>query len=516
MTSSTLPVPRAGSRWTGPAGPLRTSSWRTRALEPAVLVAVCAAAGAATYQPLLVIGTCLGTALVALVWVRPVAAAYLLIGLTPLVAGIDRGVLIPVLRPNEALELLMGATLAARWLVGVRSGGVSFGRLDTVSLGVLLLAVTNSVTPLAAMAVRGREITTDDILYSLVLWKLLGLYWIIRASVRTAREVRVCLVVSLGVASIVAVVGVLQSLDLLGVRGVVATYYAQFGNSAAIAVIPRGGSTLSLPAATADLLIMNLAVLTGLWLRERWHPVLFGAAAALLTSGTLAAGEFSSALGLVLAVVLLAWVSRSWAVSAVFGALGAAAAVLVWPVIAARLQGFSMASGVPPSWLGRWHNLTTYFWPELFSRGNVLLGVRPSARVPAEGLRTGWVWIESGYTWLLWGGGIPLFLSFLYFTVVATSRGWSVARSRSDAVGAAGTATFVGFAVIAVLMVFDPHLTYRGSADEAFVLLALTAVPPSREGTAWARRPTRTAGARPAADDAQRTGQTIDDEVVRT
>ena len=87
----------------------------------------------------------------------------------------------PLIRPNEAIDLLVGATLAARGLVRARTGQLPRIRLDRIELAVILMAVSNSVIPLLWMMVRQEAITQDDLLYALVMWKLLGIYAIVRA-----------------------------------------------------------------------------------------------------------------------------------------------------------------------------------------------------------------------------------------------------------------------------------------------------------------------------------------------
>jgi hypothetical protein len=143
------------------------------------------------------------------------------------------------------------------------------------------------------------------------------------------------------------------------------------------------------------------------------------------------------------------------------------------------------------SWTGRLANLQTYFWPKLFSGGNFLLGVRPAARIPVATQATGYVWIESGYTWLLWAGGIPLLAGFVFLACAAARRGWRAARGGMDGLGGAvgsggtsvaGIALFTSIAVISALMTFDPHLTYRGTGDAFFTLLALAAPRMARAG----------------------------------
>jgi hypothetical protein len=156
-------------------------------------------------------------------------------------------------------------------------------------------------------------------------------------------------------------------------------------------------------------------------------------------------------------------------------------------VINKRLEGFQSPSGLPVSWQGRLDNLHNYFLPELFSHAHWVLGVRPAARVATEKIATGYIWIESGYLWLLWAGGIPLLLSFFYFLWTGAREALAVLRARTDALAAAALGVIVALSVVGVLMTIDPHVTYRGSADLLFALLGIVAaarmMPSDERGT---------------------------------
>ena len=439
-----------------------------------VAAAVMMGAGVSLAPPLLVAGALAAVALMVAVAVHPPLTAYLLIGITPLVAGIDRDRLVPVLRPAEALAVVLAAGLCAGGLIRLRTGSLPRWRPTRTDLSILALAVTSSVVPLAWMVVRHVDVTQDDILYALMMWKYYGVYLLVRYSVRTAAEVRRCLWISMASAAVVAVIAILQSLQLFGVPHLLAGLYTPYGVVDELAN-SRGGATLSLPIAVADLMILNLGIAVGLLLKTSGRRVLLGAAACLFVMGVLASGQISALIALAIALVSLAVLTRRARILGAFGIIAATAGVLLRPVIERRLAGFGSASGLPVSWEGRWSNLTNHFWPPLFSHLNFLLGVRVSARVPASGIATGYIWIESGYTWLLWAGGLPLLAAFGYFLWLHLTRAVRLAHADGP-VACAALALATGLIVIAVLMTIDPHLTYRGSADLLFALIALIGV----------------------------------------
>jgi hypothetical protein len=438
------------------------------------LLAAAGIAAAIVLKPLVAIAAVLVLAVMACVWRWPQLAAYLAIGLTPLTVSLNLGYALPLIRPNEAIDLLLGAALATRGLAMMRSGEFPHIRLTRVEWAMLLMAVANSVVILLWMVVRHQPISQDDLLYALVLWKLLGLYALIRWSASTDRQIRICLWISVAVACVVSVVAILESLALAGVPKVLAEFFGGYNPPSGPAG-GRGSSLLGLPGATADLMVFNLAVISGLWIRYRRHRLVLAAAATLMVFGVISAGQFGGVIGLVVGVACIALVSRSPRLLGLFAAAATVGAIILWPVISQRLLGFQSASGLPVSWTGRLYILRNYFWPRLFSDWNWLLGVRPAARIPVPSKRAGSVWIESGYTWLLWGGGIALLASYVFFTVVTARDAWLAARTGRNARSVAGVAVFTAIIVIAVLMNSDPHLTYRGSADELFFLIALAA-----------------------------------------
>ena len=120
--------------------------------------------------------------------------------------------------------------------------------------------------------------------------------------------------------------------------------------------------------------------------RSRWRcsawpsaaPLLVGLAA-IYTLGVLAAAEFASAIGLLVAFAVILILTKSGRIVLYAVPLALLGAVLLWPVIEIRLSGFQ-GGQLPYSWVLRLQNLQGYFWPTLFSDWNWILGVRPDAR----------------------------------------------------------------------------------------------------------------------------------------
>jgi len=223
-------------------------------------------------------------------------------------------------------------------------------------------------------------------------------------------------------------------------------------------------------------MIMNLIIVLAMG-QTRDRVGLLHFAALILLAGCVAAGEFSGYVGLAAALFAFGVISgRFHQLLPVGLAGGGLAALFLRPVIALRLEGFQGQAGVPNSWAGRWDNLQTYFVPDLFKDGNWVLGVRPAPRIPALETWREWVYLESGYIWLLWIGGIPFVAAFIFFAIVSLRTLRRVAQERTDAVGVAAISAVSYLVAMIVTMLFDPHLTLRGSADLFFPLLALSSV----------------------------------------
>ena len=407
----------------------------------------------------------------------PQIGAYVFLLVNPFIVGIARGEVSASLRPNELLLFLILGALGLRAILAMLSGSYRSAPFDRLDVALLCLAVTSSVIPLFWRAARGLELSQEDLLYSAVFIKYYLLYRFFRSAIITPAMAGTCLWLSMLSASLVAGIAMLQVSNLFGVPEFLLVHYdAPFEGHTSVQV-ERGTSTVASAFGLGDMMIMNLIISLGLLRTTQSRRWILFAAVGVFLSGCIVAGEFSGYIGLLVAVIVFGALSGTLHRQLPIGlALTGLAAIPFWSVIERRLAGFQGEGEVPHSWKGRWENLERFFFPDLISNFNWLLGVRPGARVLAPEKWRTWVYIESGYIWLLWIGGVPLLASFIFFAWVALRSLYRVTSLRADAVGVAATASFCFLIAMIVLMALDPHLTLRGAADLFFPLLALAFV----------------------------------------
>jgi len=434
----------------------------------------------------LVVGALAAVAIV--VWPHLAVYAYLL--LLPFVSGIPRGHLLPLLRVTEMAQIALTAAALARLVIHLVQGRRLRLPRSAVLWAFALLAWAGSAGPIVWLLARGLPVTPDDLLAAVPMWKYLALFVLVAATVRTPAQVRTCLLLSVAVGVVTGVVATLQALDLFGLPALMARYWAEdvgpvdLGNG-------RGSGFLGSPIATATYVAFNLAIVLALLVhRARWRPLL-AAAALVLTVSAFGIGQVTGILALLVIGIALGALTGRLGLLALIGAVVLPlAAVAVWPVL--RLRVMDSSSWVPRSWTVRWDNLQQIYLPEIGRDYQWVLGVRPNSTVPAPEIWRDVIYLESGYLWLLWVGGIPFLAAFVHFARTALAALGRVARSRTDAVGSAAVAAWAALAAISVLTVIDMHLTMRGEADLAYILLALGLV--GGAGSDSDRRPVPEAG----------------------
>ena len=416
-------------------------------------------------------------ALIGAITINPRVAAYVWLAVCPLIVGVARGEAFGVLRPNEAL---LGISLVGVAVCGLRFLLTREGRLpriNEVDLAMGGLTFFGTVLPLSLRYGRGLPLSMDDVLYAIVFVKYLLLYIMFRVCIRRASQVATCLRLIFFANVVVAVIALLQVEELFSVPEFLTQYYdSPFEGLTGVTSL-RGSSTMASSFSLADVMAISLGM-TIAWAsnENRLRPIIL-AISLFFLAGCVAAGSVSGMIGCATVVVAVGLVTGRARLILLLGIPAIAIALAVfWQVVAARIAGFDNRDSLPKSWIGRIENLETFFWPDLFSGFNWLWGVRPAARVPAPEAWRDWVYIESGHTWFLWTGGLPLLMYFFVFVWLVGRSALRSAHFAEKPIAVAGAGALGGIALIFALTLFDPHLLQRGTADLFFPLLALSLV----------------------------------------
>lgn len=399
---------------------------------------------------------------------RPVFAPYVYLVTLPFLAGIERGALVPMARPNEALLAVLLAGACFGGVLRYLRGDAVPLRLGPMDMPLAALVLLSTVWPIASMMLRGQTPLSSDLVAVLPMCKLAALLVLVRMTVRTEAQLLRCARLIVWPGALVAVVAILQTLNVGPVLDLLAGWWSTDSGG----LSSRGTTTLGSSIATGDYVIMCLSLVICCSLRG-----LFGRREALvagfvLGAGVLAAGQFSTWIAAAVAVVAILRRTPQLRRRAVRFLPVVVVAVLIGaPAFLGRMSDFAEGFTVPRSWLGRWDNITHFYVPRLDEFGFVL-GVSPDSVLAAPETWRELIYLESGYLQFLWVGGLPLLVAFGWLSVsvlTATSR----LRTRPDATGAYAAALEITWWVILVLSVIDIHLVLRGAGDLLFVLLAV-------------------------------------------
>jgi hypothetical protein len=423
-------------------------------------------------SPLILIGAGAAVGLLALAARRPALACALLALTIPLSAGMDRGAVVPLLRVNEALLLVVAAGFLVH-LVLVRRR-LTYSRLDVAILGFCAL---NVIIPWAVILLSNADAALDDWLVVVAPVQYAVVYLLYSRTEFGGADLRLffnaCMLASLPIAAIAGA----EALDLGGVRGLVGSYYPTAAQPSWDPVY-RPASLLGHYSAVGAFGLLNVVLAlalaaTGQRGYPRWWLALVMAAnlVSLVASDTYAPLAVLP-LGMVAALLVVRRIPW-WTVTAGLPVL-AAAAVALWPSVSLRVgaqfSGTGGGGGLPETMTTRVDYWQAFFIPALLHNGPWL---GTGTLIPDEVPRSLVNFVDNGYLWQLFRAGLPGLAALLVMLGAVAAVAWSTRYGEDLTRRVLGAVCLGAVVSVAVLDLTSEYLTFTAVSQEFWMLVGL-------------------------------------------
>jgi hypothetical protein len=416
---------------------------------------------------------------------RPDVLGAVVIAAAAMASGLERGRLLPLLRPNEA-ALMYAAGLG--FVVIVARRAPVRGNLQLAGAAQAILVAGTMVVPAAAYLARGVALTVDDTLLLLSPLQYILLFWLFARLPMTSGQRRRLLALMLGCGALVAAVGLLQAARFGPVIDLLHRWYPSSHEVASLAA-GRVTSLMTAWNALGIFLMINLLIASALIIsRPRaLNAWLVVPVFAVGVAGLLVSGSYAGLLGLLGGVLVLAALLRVRpahvvALGLVLALVGLVSAAVFEPLLRGRFEAQFGHGGVVPETLA----FRLQVWRDVYLpviRTNLVWGAHLT--VPDT---LAWRFAESQYLSLLFSLGLVglfAFLGWLGLTLAWLAGRLSGARGFGRPITAAA---LVILAVMAVAGLTNAVFTYSGAADYLWIMLGLVAaevgapVPPALPG----------------------------------
>ncbi len=408
-------------------------------------------------------------ALIGLVAWRPLVGVCALVLAVPL-AGLGRGTVVPLLRVNEVVALLVVAGVLLHQLPRRQRRPISGTDLAVGSFvgGSILI-------PWMVLFLSHEAVDLDRWRIVLGPAQYLALYLIFSRAQLSERDLRLILNVAMGTSVIIGLVAIAEMADVPGVRDLVHTFYSPAPGSTPADAVYRPTSFLEHFSAVGAFALLNFSL--ALSLATFRHPAFSGKWLTLVVTinaaAVLASQTYATALGLGVAAIAIVWYGRR-----VPRQLSATAAALLLGLLvfsaqlSARLEQQFPASGAgltPESLQTRVDYWREFFIPALAEHIQWGTGTVIPTEVPDRLT----AFVDNEYLQQGFRAGVPGILLLFGILIVI---GFAARRSRTHpdlwlrALGGTSLAAVLTFALIGTTA---QYLTFAGVAQQFWMIVGL-------------------------------------------